>query len=75
MRRSRAGRPVRRMITCFPASTIWACPVESRSSHGLTPVPFGPFLRWPGRAGRAAGSGSSSGWDWGVLGSCGGVLI
>ncbi|TQD98980.1 hypothetical protein C1H46_015450 [Malus baccata] len=40
IRRSRAGRPVRRMMACLPASTTWACPLESRSSHGLTPSPF-----------------------------------
>lgn len=40
IRRSRAGRPVRRMMACLPASTTWACPLESSSSHGRTPKPF-----------------------------------
>jgi len=40
MRRSRAGRPVRRMMACFPASTTSVSPFPSSSSHCLTPVPF-----------------------------------
>ncbi|KAM0989175.1 hypothetical protein COP2_013342 [Malus domestica] len=42
IRRSRAGRPVRRMIACLSASTTWAYPLESRNNHGLTPSPFFP---------------------------------
>ena len=56
IRRSRAGRPVRLMIACLPASITSAWPVESTTIQALTPV---AFFRWGAEMGRAV-SGSSS---------------
>lgn len=50
IRRSRAGRPVRRMMACFPASKTWELPSESISSHARTlVVALVPFFLGPRR--------------------------